>query len=179
MLRRVSVTVVPRSEARRARRAASSSSSWDCPRLHRQQTLPLQLFAGELTGAADGFRLLPGSPLGRFFVMAAELHFAEDALALHLLLQHPKGLVDIVVTYENLHAAFLLDRAVDRPNGRGARAIGARSGTQFECRWHPRYEATSIFELRRRWAPWLPIGRNGEFGTSPFFGSSSDEPVLA
>jgi hypothetical protein len=61
--------------------------------------------------------------------MAVELHFAEDALALHLLLQHPKGLVDIVVTYENLHAAFLLDRAVDRPNGQGARAIGARSGT--------------------------------------------------
>jgi hypothetical protein len=26
----------------------------------------------------------------------------------------PKGLVDIVVTYENLHAAFLLDRAVDK-----------------------------------------------------------------
>src|SRR6516164_1436212 len=129
MLSRVSVTVVPRSEARRARRAASSSSSWDCPRLHRQQTLPLQLFAGELAGATDGFCLLPGSPLGRFFVMAAELHFAEDALALHLLLQHPKGLVDIVVTYENLHAAFLLDRAVDRPNGQGARAIGARSGT--------------------------------------------------
>ena len=129
MLSGVPVTVVPRSEARRARRAASSSSYWDCPRLHRQQTLPLQLFAGELTDAADGFRLLPDSPLGRFFVMAAELHFAEDALALHLLLQHPKGLVDIVVTYENLHAAFLLDRAVDRPNGQGARAIGARSGT--------------------------------------------------
>ena len=22
----------------------------------------------------------------------------------------------------------------------------------------------------RRWAPWLPIGRNEDFGTSPFFG---------
>ena len=129
MLSRVSVTVVPRSEARRARRAASSSSFWDCPRLHRQQTLPLQLFAGELTGTADGFRLLPYSPFGRFFVMAAELHFAEDALALHLLLQHPKGLVDIVVTYENLHAAFLLDRAIDGPDGQGARPTGIRSCT--------------------------------------------------
>src|SRR3974390_3081476 len=121
MLSRVSVTVVPRSEARRTWRAASSSSSWGFPRLHRQQTLPLQLFAGELTGAANRFRLLPDPSLGRFFVMAAELHFAEDALALHLLLQHPKG--------ENLQAAFLLDRAVDRPKGQGARAIGARSGT--------------------------------------------------
>ena len=35
--------------------------------------------------------------------MAAELHLAEDALALHLFLQHPEGLVDIVVTDENLH----------------------------------------------------------------------------
>jgi len=41
--------------------------------------------------------------------MAAEFHLAEYALALHLLLQHLEGLVDIVVTDENLHAAFLLD----------------------------------------------------------------------
>ena len=45
--------------------------------------------------------------------MAAELHLAEDALALHLLLQHLESLVDIVVTDEYPHAAFLLDRAVD------------------------------------------------------------------
>jgi len=61
--------------------------------------------------------------------MAAELHLAEDALTLHLLLQHFEGLVDIVVTDENLHAAFLFDRAVDGPNGQGARATGARSRT--------------------------------------------------
>src|SRR3974390_2020664 len=129
MLSRVSVTVVPRSEARRTWRAASSSSSWGFPRLHRQQTLPLQLFAGQLTGAADRFRLLPDPSLGRFFVMAAQLHFAEKALALHLLLQRPEGLVDIVVADENLHAAFLFDRAVDGPNGQGARAAGVRAGT--------------------------------------------------
>ena len=33
--------------------------------------------------------------------MAAEFHLAEYALALHLLLQHLEGLVDIVVTDEN------------------------------------------------------------------------------
>ena len=39
------------------------------------------------------------------------------------------------------------------------------------CQCHPRYEPTSIFEITAcRWAPWLPIGRNGDFGTSPFFG---------
>jgi hypothetical protein len=35
-------------------------------------------------------------------------------------------LVDIVVTDENLHAVFLFDRAIDGPNGQGARATGAR-----------------------------------------------------
>ena len=40
--------------------------------------------------------------------MLAELHLTEDAFALHLLLQRPEGLVDIVVTDENLHVVFLL-----------------------------------------------------------------------
>jgi hypothetical protein len=39
--------------------------------------------------------------------MLTELHLTEEALALHLLLQRPEGLVDIVVTDKNLHAAFL------------------------------------------------------------------------
>src|SRR5450830_1841909 len=112
----LSVTVAPRSEAGGARGAASSRGPWDHPRLHRQQALALQFLARELAGAADGFRLLSDSLLGGFLVMAAELHLAEDALALHLLLQHPESLVDIVVTDEYLHAAFLFDRAVDGPD---------------------------------------------------------------
>ena len=56
--------------------------------------------------------------------MAAQLHLAENALALHLLLQHLKGLVGIVVTDKNLHSAFLLDRAIDGTDGQGARAAG-------------------------------------------------------
>jgi hypothetical protein len=35
--------------------------------------------------------------------MAAKLHLAENALALHLLLQRLEGLVDVIVTDENLH----------------------------------------------------------------------------
>jgi hypothetical protein len=81
----------------------------------------LQLFTGELAGAADGFRLLTDSPLGGFFVMATEFHLAEYALALHLPLQQLEGLVDIVVADENLHAVFLFDRAVD---GLMAEALG-------------------------------------------------------
>jgi hypothetical protein len=44
--------------------------------------------------------------------MSAKLHLAKDSLALHSLLQHLEGLVHIVVTDENLHAAFLFNRAV-------------------------------------------------------------------
>ena len=57
--------------------------------------------------------------------MAAEFHLAEDALALHLLLKHLEGLFDIVVTDENLHAAFLFDRAMMGPMAKNARATGA------------------------------------------------------
>ena len=38
--------------------------------------------------------------------MAAELHLAEETFALHLL-QRLEGLVDIVVTDENLHVELL------------------------------------------------------------------------
>jgi hypothetical protein len=37
--------------------------------------------------------------------MTAELHLAENTLALHLLLQRLEGLIDIVIADENLHAA--------------------------------------------------------------------------
>ena len=61
--------------------------------------------------------------------MTAQLHLAENALALHLLLQHLEGLVDIVAMDENLHSAFLFDRAIDGADGQGARATGERNKT--------------------------------------------------
>ena len=64
--------------------------------------------------------------------MLAKLHLAEDAFALHLLLQHLEGLVDIVVTYENLHAVFLFNPMVDRPNGQGVRVTGVRFANAAE-----------------------------------------------
>jgi hypothetical protein len=51
--------------------------------------------------------------------MLAKFHLAKEAFALHLLLQRLEGLVDIVVTDENLHAVFLFGPTVDRPNGQG------------------------------------------------------------
>ena len=47
--------------------------------------------------------------------MFAELHLAEDAFALHSLLQYLEGLVDIVVSDENLHVVY---PSID-PNGQG------------------------------------------------------------
>src|SRR5262249_44858807 len=46
--------------------------------------------------------------LGGLLIVAAELHLAEDALALHLLLQRLESLVDVVVADKNLHASFPL-----------------------------------------------------------------------
>src|SRR5215207_4534393 len=94
-------------------------------RLHRQQAFALQLLAGELARAAHGFGLFAGLLLGGLFVMAAELHLAENTLALHLLLQRLEGLIDIVIANENLHAAssfnwsdliLIKQRAGERPS---------------------------------------------------------------
>ena len=53
--------------------------------------------------------------------MAAKLHLAENALALHLFLQHIESLVDIVVTDEYLHAA---SPAIERLISPMAKALG-------------------------------------------------------
>jgi hypothetical protein len=76
--------------------------------LDRQQAFALQLLAGQLAGAANGFGLLAGALLGRLLVVATQLHFTEDAFALHLLLKRFQGLIDIVVANENLHETILL-----------------------------------------------------------------------
>jgi hypothetical protein len=164
----VSATVVPRSEAGARAGAASSGGPWDHPRLHRQQTLALHLFAGELAGAADGFRFLPDSLLGGFFVTAAEPHLAEDALALHLFLQHPEGLVDIVVTDENLHGR---SSSIERLMG----PMAKRPGHWRTDMHNSGANGTRGTNQRRHSKLCLPMGTmaanwNGDFGTSPFFG---------
>src|SRR5215469_14098027 len=90
-------------------------------RLHRQQAFTLQLLAGQLACAAHGFGLFAGFLLGGLFVMAAELHLAENSLTLHLLLQRLEGLIDIVIANENLHAASSFG-SIDIYSGKGSRA---------------------------------------------------------
>src|SRR6201994_3145389 len=84
---------------------ATGTSAEHRLRLHRQQAFALQFLAGQLARAAHGFGLFAGLLFGGVFIMAAELHLAENALALHLLLQRLEGLIDIVIANENLHAA--------------------------------------------------------------------------
>jgi hypothetical protein len=77
-------------------------------RLHRDQAFALRFLARELAGAADGFGFFAGAPLGGLLIMSTQLHFAEDAFALHLLLQRLERLIDIIVANENLHVVASL-----------------------------------------------------------------------
>ena len=101
--------------------------------------------------------------------MAAELHLAEDALALHLLLQHLEGLIDIVVTDKNLHAAFLFDRAIDGSDGQ------RRPGHWRTQMYNSDAYGTRGMNERRFLKLCRPMGtmaanwKSEDFGTSPFF----------
>ena len=63
----------------------------------------LQALAQQLPVTPHSFRFLTRLALRGLLVVPAHLHFAENTLALHLLLQRAQGLVDIVVTDEDLH----------------------------------------------------------------------------
>jgi hypothetical protein len=89
---------------KKMRQSKKSANAQNRLWLHRQKALALHLLAGELAGAADGLGFLARALLGGLFVMAAKLHLAENALALHLLLERLQGLIDIIVANENLHA---------------------------------------------------------------------------
>jgi hypothetical protein len=72
--------------------------------LARQEAFALEFFASKLTSTADRLRFLAGSLLRRFFKVTAELHLAENALALQFFLKRLEGLVNVVVANENLQA---------------------------------------------------------------------------
>jgi len=53
--------------------------------------------------------------------MSAHLHFAENAFALHLLLERAESLVNIVVADEYLHVVFLFSGPVRYGEAYGTR----------------------------------------------------------
>src|SRR5512145_2889732 len=92
--------------ARRTAGAAAGRSTGTCAgpagrsgarrwRLAGEQALALRLLACQLARAADGLGLLANPLLGGLLVVVAKLHLAENALALHLLLQRLEGLIDV------------------------------------------------------------------------------------
>src|SRR3954463_10034383 len=73
--------------------------------------------AGLLAGAADGVGLLAGFALRGLLVGFPLPHFTEDALALHLLLEHPERLIDIVVANKYLQRTCPLMRGANGSKG--------------------------------------------------------------
>src|SRR5262249_39324544 len=72
-----------------------------------QQTLALGALARQLAGPTHRLRLLAHALLRRLFVVVAQFHLAEYALALHLLLQRLQSLIDVVVADLNQQAGYL------------------------------------------------------------------------
>jgi len=70
----------------------------------RQATFALGTLASQLARAAHGFGLLTGLLLGGLLVVVPQLHLAENAFALQLLLQRAQRLVDIVIANNYLQA---------------------------------------------------------------------------
>jgi hypothetical protein len=83
---------------------ASRTSGGTGGRRGRQATLALGTLAGQLAGTTHRFGLLTGLLLGGLLVVVPQLHFAEDAFALQLLLQRAQRLVDIVIANNYLQA---------------------------------------------------------------------------
>src|SRR5262245_18321296 len=120
---RTRCTTPPRSARRRKVFAANSEPGRRRPtgrRLpalgHGYQALALGQFPGSLARAPDGFRLLAGLALGWFLIRLATLHLTKNALSLHLLLEHPESLIDIVVSNEYLQNVSNLLLALDAPS---------------------------------------------------------------
>jgi len=67
------------------------------------QTFALGALTGQLANATNGFGLLASTLLRRLLVVVAHLHFAENAFALHLLLESAESLINIVIADKYLH----------------------------------------------------------------------------
>ena len=72
------------------------------------EALAIHPLAEQLAGAANGLGLFAGAALRRLLVATAKLHLAENAFALHLLLERAESLIDIVVADQNVDDGALL-----------------------------------------------------------------------
>jgi hypothetical protein len=68
-----------------------------------QQTFTLRPLASQFTRTANSFAFLAATFLGRFLKKVPAFHFPEEAFALHLFLQCAQGLINIIVTDDDLN----------------------------------------------------------------------------
>jgi hypothetical protein len=111
----VSATPLPsrRGKQASALRARCAAGRWTRPALAASeprlglrsgdQPFPDRRLSRGFARPAHRFRLLAGFALRRLLIGFALLHLAENAFALHLLFEHPQGLVDVVVANEYRH----------------------------------------------------------------------------
>ena len=66
-------------------------------------TFALSTFAGQFARATHSFSLFTGFLLRRLFKMVTGFHFPEKAFALHLFLQGPKSLINIIIAHNDLY----------------------------------------------------------------------------
>ncbi len=90
----------------------------------RSEAFTLEALALHFAGAAHGLRGFAGPALRRLLEMAAQLHFPEDAFALHLFLERLQRLIDIVIPNQNLHLAAFSCRVGRPPIGRNKKRLG-------------------------------------------------------
>lgn len=67
------------------------------------EAFALGALAGQLADATNGFGLFTRTLLRRLFIIVAHLHFTENTLALHLLLESAESLINVVVADKYLH----------------------------------------------------------------------------
>lgn len=64
---------------------------------------PIHPLPQQLAVTANGFGLFAGLAFGRLLIGTAQLHFPENAFALHLLLQRFQRLIDVIVAYNYVY----------------------------------------------------------------------------
>jgi hypothetical protein len=75
-------------------------------------------FAGlQLAEALARFFFLAFPLHARFFIILALLHFLEKAFFDEFLLEDPKGLIDLVIAYDDFHALAFLRPRLSKKNG--------------------------------------------------------------
>lgn len=148
----------------------------------------LSLFARQLVTPTQGFGSFADTSFGGFLISPAPFHFAKEAFTLQPLLEHPQGLIDIVVFYEDAqNSSDLKVAAIPRPQC--VRSF-ERSGVTPEKPYHadahgfPSCATVERLSSRRHIATtmnriWLASECHGEFHRERFRVSDDPGPLSA